>query len=478
MKKREAKIAACLLASALAINVIDFSTSATQVNQVLPSAGVGAALEDSATVEDLELAMQDDNAQKLYNGVPVTPAAQAITPAQVDLADGTQGIPLVVAADAAHAVAQENHPEEEAQELQVAADSEETNAIEETGEEGEETEAEAEEGEEAQDGEDDEEDLENLVVAQVTDWINVRKYPTTNSEVLGKLYNNAVGIFIHEEGDGWIRISSGTVTGYVKKEYCAMGEDAIVLMDEIGVKTAMVTAQTLKFRTEPNTNCSVITLLAYGDELQVVDDSTDGWVKVTRNGRTGYVSADYVNISITFVSAESKEEEAARLEAEEQARREAEEQARREAEAAQLAEQQRQQQQQQQQQSQGEATVTTAQGSGAGVDVANFALQYVGNPYVYGGTSLTNGADCSGFVLAVYAHFGVSLPHSATADRNMGTAVASLAEAQPGDLVCYSGHVGIYIGNGQIVHASTKKTGIKISNATYRSIVCIRRIFN
>ena len=112
-----------------------------------------------------------------------------------------------------------------------------------------------------------------------------------------------------------------------------------------------------------------------------------------------------------------------------------------------------------------------------GSAVASYATQFVGNPYVYGGTSLTNGADCSGFVMSVYKNFGVSLPHSSSADRHVGYAVGSLAEAQPGDLVCYSGHVGIYIGGGQIVHASTAATGIKISNADYRNPVAIRRIF-
>ena len=112
-----------------------------------------------------------------------------------------------------------------------------------------------------------------------------------------------------------------------------------------------------------------------------------------------------------------------------------------------------------------------------GSAVASFATQFVGNPYVYGGTSLTNGADCSGFVMSVYKNFGVSLPHSSSADRHVGYAVDSLAEAQPGDLICYSGHVGIYIGGGQIVHASTAATGIKISNADYRTPVAIRRIF-
>ena len=114
--------------------------------------------------------------------------------------------------------------------------------------------------------------------------------------------------------------------------------------------------------------------------------------------------------------------------------------------------------------------------SGTGQDVVNYAVQFVGNPYVWGGTSLTNGADCSGFIMSVYAHFGYSLPHSSSAMRSVGRGV-SYAEAQPGDIICYDGHVAIYMGGGQIVHASNAKDGIKISsNAAYRTILAVRRI--
>ena len=122
-------------------------------------------------------------------------------------------------------------------------------------------------------------------------------------------------------------------------------------------------------------------------------------------------------------------------------------------------------------------TYTASGDSEMGTEVANYALQFVGNPYVYGGSSLTNGTDCSGFVMSVYANFGVSLPHSSSADRSQGAAVDGLANAQAGDLICYSGHVALYIGNGQIVHASTAKTGIIVSNADYKKVLAVRRIF-
>lgn len=117
-----------------------------------------------------------------------------------------------------------------------------------------------------------------------------------------------------------------------------------------------------------------------------------------------------------------------------------------------------------------------AEGSKLGKQIAKYACQFVGNPYVPGGTSLTNGADCSGFTYRVYADFGYSLPRTSTEQRSAGKEV-SYSEAQPGDIICYSGHVAIYIGDGKIVHASTQKTGIKVSNnAQYRTILSVRRI--
>ena len=123
-----------------------------------------------------------------------------------------------------------------------------------------------------------------------------------------------------------------------------------------------------------------------------------------------------------------------------------------------------------------DSSSSSSTGSATGSAIVSYATQFIGNPYVWGGTSLTNGADCSGFIMSVYAHFGYDLPHSSSELRGVGRGV-SYAEAQPGDIICYSGHVAIYIGGGAIVHASNERDGIKISsNAAYTTILAVRRV--
>ena len=182
-----------------------------------------------------------------------------------------------------------------------------------------------------------------------------------------------------------------------------------------------------------------------------------------------------------------EEEERKRREEEERRRKEEEERQRREEE-----ERQRREQETMQAQNEGGnddddddrdssesnkevSKPSSSGGGGKGQQIADFACQFIGNPYVAGGTSLTNGADCSGFVMSVFKEYGISLPRSSYAQSTVGTGV-SYSEAKPGDVIYYGGHVGIYIGNGQIVHASTERTGIKITSATYRNIITVRRI--
>ena len=316
----------------------------------------------------------------------------------------------------------------------------------------------------AESSEDSEEELfKSLVIAKVTNYVNVRDIPSEEGEIVGKLYDKSVGTYI-EEQDGWYKIQSGSVEGFVKAEFCVTGEDAVELAKEVGTRIATVTTTTLKVRNGAGLDAEVIGLVPIEDEL-VVEEELDGWVKVSIEEGDGYVSTDYITLSTEFVKAESKAEEEARL-AKEAAARAAANKAAKSSTSKESGSS-----------NYSSASSFTTATSSIGSAVAQFALQFVGNPYVYGGTSLTNGADCSGFVMSVYNNFGVSLPHSSGGDRSVGAAVDGLANAQPGDIVCYSGHVAIYIGNGQIVHASTAKTGIKVSNADYRTVLAVRRIF-
>lgn len=300
----------------------------------------------------------------------------------------------------------------------------------------------------------------NLVIAKVNDYVNVRSDASEEAEIVGKLYDKSVGTYLSEK-DGWYEIASGNCRGYVKAEYVVTGTDAIALAKEVGKRIATVTTTTLYVREMPSTESSVIGMVPIEDELTVVEEGVDeGWIKVSIEEGEGYVSSEFVTLSAEFVKAESKAEEEARLAAEEAARKKANAAAAKSAGGK----------------SSG-SSASVSGGSSTGSAVASYALQFVGNPYVYGGSSLTNGTDCSGFVMSVYAHFGVGLPHSSGAQRGCGYDVGGLGNAQPGDIVCYSGHVGIYIGGGQIVHASTAATGIKVSNAGYRQVLSVRRIF-
>lgn len=272
----------------------------------------------------------------------------------------------------------------------------------------------------------------NLGVANVEDHLNVRATADENSKIVGKMTNNAGCEVLAIEGN-MARIASGSVEGYVSLDYLLMGRSAIERATEIIEKLATVNADGLKLREQPTTDSPVVNMVAYGEELPVVDDTLDGWVAVNFDGQTVYVSADYVSVDEKLKTALNMSE-----------------------------------------------FLYGAGVSDVRVDLCEYAKQFIGNPYVWGGVSLTKGADCSGFVLSVFAKYGISLPHSSRAQATMGTKV-TLAEAKPGDLVFYAkggriNHVGIYIGGGQIVNASSPKTGIRIANVYYRTPVAVRRI--
>ena len=262
----------------------------------------------------------------------------------------------------------------------------------------------------------------NLGVASVDGNLNVRKEPSTEADVVGKMPDDAGCEILSVEGE-WTKIQSGKVEGYVKSEYLLSGAEAAARAEEVKQVIATVTTTTLFVREQPNTECSIVTMMPEGEDLEVIE-TLDNWVKINVDSDEGYVSADYVDISTQLAKAQTMTE------------------------------------------------VRYGQGvSDVRVSLVQYATQFVGNPYVWGGTSLTRGADCSGFVLSVFAKYGISLPHSSGAQSNCGRRI-SASEAQPGDLFFYGN------GNGQVVHASSPKSGIKISGAYYRTPVKVVRIIN
>jgi len=429
MNLRKVKALLFIVAAGVTFGVSGIGVHAEKMSEILPSAGFGSKVEEGASVSEVK-----DEVKQLVN------QNSDISKSQLDETSAeTARATVSLDKEVVEAVIPQIKVEEKTKE---------------------------------------EEEFSNLVIARVDNYVNVRDLPSEEGEIVGKLYDKSVGNFI-EETDGWYKIQSGNCTGYVKGEYCVTGEEAVEIAKEVGTRIATVNTTTLKVREEPSLDSSVLGLVAIEDQL-IVTEEVEDWVKVDIEEGFGYVSLEYVDLTTEFVEAESKEEEEARL------RKEKEERDKANAAAAAAAAQKAAQEQastlaQQEAATETQTTetpaCTTVMGDGTGASVASYALQFVGNPYVFGGSSLTNGTDCSGFVMSVYANFGVSLPHSSSADRSVGYDVGGLENAQPGDIVCYSGHVGIYIGDGQIVHASTPKTGIVVGSATYRTPLSVRRIF-
>lgn len=274
----------------------------------------------------------------------------------------------------------------------------------------------------------------NLGICQTESGnLNIRETADPEGALCGKLPNNA-GCEILGEANGWYHITSGEITGYVKSEYIVTGEEAIQLAYDIMERVAVVTADSLRVRSEMNTDSEIITSIPKGEKITIAEEYDD-WIALEIDDEVGYCSKEFVDIEVRLRNA---------------------------------------------------MTLTEAR-FGEGVSdgraaLVMFALQYVGNRYVWGGTSLTKGVDCSGFTMQVYKQFGYSLPHYSGAQAKCGKSI-KLAEAQPGDLVFYGrgksiGHVAIYMGNGQIVHASNKREGIKVSSVYYRNILKVVRILD
>lgn len=260
--------------------------------------------------------------------------------------------------------------------------------------------------------------------------LNIRQEASTDSEVVGILTNHNACELLEDAGD-WYKVTSGKVTGYVSKQYLVIGDEAEAIAEQEIKTVATVNTETLNVRAEKSTEAAVLSQVG-NSEAFTVNSVADGWVEISVDDSVGYISQDYVTLAQALPTAKTIEQ------------------------------------------------VKYGDGvSDVRASVVSYALQFVGNRYVWGGTSLENGVDCSGFTMRILGKYGISLPHSSKAQPSYGTKI-SASEAKPGDLFFYGSgrsisHVAIYIGNGQIVHASNKRDGIKVSNAYYRNPICVTR---
>lgn len=260
--------------------------------------------------------------------------------------------------------------------------------------------------------------------------LNIRQEASTDSEVVGILTNHNACELLEDAGD-WYKVTSGKVTGYVNKQYLVTGDEAEAIAEQEIKTVATVNTETLNVRAEKSTEAAVLSQVG-NSEAFTVNSVADGWVEISVDDSVGYISQDYVTLAQALPTAKTIEQ------------------------------------------------VKYGDGvSDVRASVVSYALQFVGNRYVWGGTSLEKGIDCSGFTMRILGKYGISLPHSSKAQPSYGTKI-SASEAKPGDLFFYGSgrsisHVAIYIGNGQIVHASNKRDGIKVSNAYYRNPICVAR---
>ena len=355
-----------------------------------------------------------------------------------------------------------------------------------------------------------------LAVAAPNVYLNIHTDASLGSEVIGKLYSNDVAKILQDNGGDWVKIKSGSLVGYVLGEYLVKGDEAALLSELVKKNVAVVDNSENEVKVHKNkSEKNVIMTVSQGEQIEVrenMEEETDGWIEVATENGKGYVKMEDVSVTDSYPVAETAEEQQERIEnatvkdiaddaqkKAEKASEVAQAAAQKAEEAASIVEDENAEPTKAEEKAAETAlavaekaqiaadntkeTAETAKkemlnhGAETGQAVADFALQFVGNPYVWGGSSLTHGTDCSGFTMAVYSNFGVGLPHYDASQRGYGIGIDSLSDARPGDLICFYGHVGIYIGDGMMVHASNARDGIKVSRADYRAIAAIRRIF-
>lgn len=310
----------------------------------------------------------------------------------------------------------------------------------------------------------------DLAIANVKKYVNVRTQPSTKGSIVGKIYGGAVAQILSvvdgEDGD-WFQIVSGDVEGYIKAEYFLYGDAAADVIDNYVTRYATVIANRLNVRKEPSVEASRVGYIDNGERVKILENQGE-WLKVQYTEETtGYVSAEYVTISEEFIYAKSIEEE----------RREIQErkalEARQKQSEAQAAENTR-------------ITVTPPNTSYETTSelrqqIVDYAMQFLGNRYIHGGKTLAGGTDCSGFTSLIYAEFGYSLSRTPAGQLSNAGRSVSYSEAQPGDIICYGSkgkctHVGMYIGDGQIIHSANSRKGVVVQRADFDTIIGVKNI--
>ena len=299
---------------------------------------------------------------------------------------------------------------------------------------------------------------DNLGVSNVSNYLNVRDNPDEKKgKIIAKLPSNAGCDILDTSTSGWYKIRSGNITGYVKSEYILTGQQAKDKALQVAKLMAISNTDGVNVRTEPNTNSSIYTQISNSERFLVADQQ-DGWVKIEIDDQDAYLSSDYVDVKYGLEEAikYTPVVEVADTSSKNDSKNSSKNNSGKKNSA-----------------NDGAAGSKSGSVSSKRAQIANYAVQFVGNRYVYGGTSLTNGTDCSGFTMSVMAKFGVSLPHNSGAQSGSGKSITS-SQMRPGDLVFFSGsgginHVALYIGNGQVCHASNARSGIKISTWNYRT---------
>ncbi len=312
----------------------------------------------------------------------------------------------------------------------------------------------------------------NFAIADVSNYVNVRSEPSTEGDIVGKIYDGAVAEILDVAGEeeDWFQITSGNVEGYIKAEFFLYGEEAAAVMDQYVTKYAQVQADRLNVREDQSTEKARIGYIDNGEKVKVLEDCGE-WIRIQyTEQKEGYVSKQYVKITEEYLYAKTLEEEQAEIKVREEL----------------LARQKVQENTAPEVITNIEFPATTyTSNEELRQEIINYALQYVGNKYVSGGSSLSGGTDCSGFTCFVYADFGYSIGRTPAGQYSDAGRSIDYSAIQPGDIICYSSnggksctHVALYIGNGQIVHAANSRKGVIIGQADYDTIIGIKNVID